>query len=91
MQVPNPIFADVDLNSQNITANSIRAVLTPHTKAIIVVHLAGMPAEMDDIMALAEQQGLKVIEDCAQAHGARYRGTFGWRDWTHWRMVVLPR
>ncbi len=71
----NPIFADVDLNSQNITANSIRAVLTPHTKAIIVVHLAGMPAEMDDIMALAEQQGLKVIEDCAQAHGARYRGT----------------
>lgn len=53
----NPIFADVDLNSQNITANSIRAVLTPHTKAIIVVHLAGMPAEMDDIMALAEQQG----------------------------------
>ena len=70
----NPVFADVDLNSQNITANSIRAVLTPNTKAIIVVHLAGMPAEMDDIMILAEQHSLKVIEDCAQAHGATYRG-----------------
>ena len=70
----NPVFADVDLNSQNITTNSIRAVLTPNTKAIIVVHLAGMPAEMDDIMILAEQHSLKVIEDCAQAHGATYRG-----------------
>ena len=70
----NPVFADVDLNSQNITAQSIAAVLTPNTKAIIVVHLAGMPAEMDDIMALAQEHGLYVIEDCAQAHGARYKG-----------------
>ena len=70
----NPVFADVDLNSQNITAQSIAAVLTPTTKAIIVVHLAGMPAEMDDIMALAQERGLYVIEDCAQAHGARYKG-----------------
>ncbi|QEY23638.1 DegT/DnrJ/EryC1/StrS family aminotransferase [Neisseria animalis] len=70
----NPVFADVDLNSQNISAASIRAALTPATKAVIVVHLAGMPAEMDEIMALAEQHGLWVIEDCAQAHGARYRG-----------------
>ena len=70
----NPVFADVDLNSQNITAQSIAAVLTPNTKAIIVVHLAGMPAEMDDIMALAQERGLYVIEDCAQAHGARYKG-----------------
>ncbi|HIF9310834.1 TPA: DegT/DnrJ/EryC1/StrS family aminotransferase [Photobacterium damselae] len=70
----NPIFADVDLNSQNITAETIKAVLTPKTKAIIVVHLAGMPAEMDDIMALAEQHNLYVIEDCAQAHGAKYKG-----------------
>ena len=69
----NPVFADVDLNSQNITAQSIAAVLTPNTKAIIVVHLAGMPAEMDDIMALAQEHGLYVIEDCAQAHGARYK------------------
>ena len=70
----NPVFADVDLNSQNITAKTIEAALTPNTKAIIVVHLAGMPAEMDDIMALAEKHHLYVIEDCAQAHGARYKG-----------------
>lgn len=70
----NPVFADIDLNSQNITADTIKAVLTPNTKAIIVVHLAGMPAEMDDIMALAQQHKLWVIEDCAQAHGTRYKG-----------------
>lgn len=70
----NPVFADVDLNSQAITAASIKAVLTDKTKAVIVVHLAGMPAEMDDIMALSEMHGFKVIEDCAQAHGAKYKG-----------------
>ncbi|SMY35603.1 L-glutamine:2-deoxy-scyllo-inosose aminotransferase [Photobacterium malacitanum] len=70
----NPIFADVDLNSQNITAASIEAVITPKTKAVIVVHLAGMPAEMDEIMALSEKHGFYVIEDCAQAHGAMYKG-----------------
>ena len=70
----NPIFADVDFNSQNITAASIEAVLTPTSKAIIVVHLAGMPAEMDEIMLLAKKYNLFVIEDCAQAHGARYKG-----------------
>jgi dTDP-4-amino-4,6-dideoxygalactose transaminase len=69
-----PVFADVDLNSQAITAESIKAVLTPKTKAVIVVHLAGMPAEMDDIMALSEEHGFYVIEDCAQAHGAKYKG-----------------
>ncbi|MEZ9198473.1 DegT/DnrJ/EryC1/StrS family aminotransferase [Shewanella sp. 10N.286.54.B9] len=70
----DPVFADVDLNSQNITAESIAAVLTPKTKAVIVVHLAGMPAEMDAIMALSKEHGFYVIEDCAQAHGARYKG-----------------
>ena len=70
----SPIFADVDLNSQAITAASIKAVLTPKTKAVIVVHLAGMPAEMDDIMALSKEHGFYVIEDCAQAHGAKYKG-----------------
>jgi dTDP-4-amino-4,6-dideoxygalactose transaminase len=70
----NPIFADVDLNSQNITAETIAKVLTPNTKAVIVVHLAGMPADMDPIMALAAQHGFAVIEDCAQAHGAKYKG-----------------
>jgi dTDP-4-amino-4,6-dideoxygalactose transaminase len=68
------VFADVDRVSQNITAESIRAVLTPATKAIIAVHLAGWPCEMDEIMALAREHGLKVIEDCAQAHGATYKG-----------------
>ncbi|MFA0477116.1 DegT/DnrJ/EryC1/StrS family aminotransferase [Vibrio breoganii] len=70
----SPVFADVDLNSQNITAESIEAVLTEKTKAVIVVHLAGMPAEMDAIMALSEKHGFFVIEDCAQAHGAKYKG-----------------
>jgi len=69
-----PVFADVDRDTQNLTAATIEAVLTPATRAIIVVHLAGMPAEMDDIMALGTRRGLRVIEDCAQAHGARYRG-----------------
>ena len=69
-----PIFADVDLDSQNITAESIRAVLTPRTKALICVHLAGWPCDMDPIMALASEHGLTVIEDCAQAHGAYYKG-----------------
>ena len=69
-----PVFADVDLNSQAITAASIKAVLTPKTKAVIVVHLAGMPAEMDDIMLLSKEHGFYVIEDCAQAHGAKYKG-----------------
>lgn len=69
-----PVLADVDPESQNITAESIRRVLTPATKAIIAVHLAGWPCEMDDIIALAHERNLKVIEDCAQAHGATYKG-----------------
>lgn len=69
-----PIFADVDENSQNITAATIRKALTTSTKAIVCVHLAGMPCEMDEIMELAEEHNLYVIEDCAQAHGARYKG-----------------
>src|SRR5690606_35136273 len=69
-----PVFADVNANSQNITAETIRAVLTPRTKAIICVHLAGWPCDMDTIMALAREHDLFVIEDCAQAHGAQYKG-----------------
>lgn len=69
-----PVFADVDRDSQNITAESIRAVLTPRTRAVICVHLAGWPCDMDPIMALAAEHDLKVIEDCAQAHGAYYKG-----------------
>ena len=69
-----PVFADVDPDSQNITADSIAAMLSPRTKAIIPVHLAGWPCNMVAIMKLAERHGLKVLEDCAQAHGAAYQG-----------------
>nr|WP_219736158.1 DegT/DnrJ/EryC1/StrS aminotransferase family protein [Pseudomonas chlororaphis] len=69
-----PVFADVDRDSQNFTAQSIRAVMTPRTRAVICVHLAGWPCDMDPIMALAQEFDLKVIEDCAQAHGALYKG-----------------
>jgi dTDP-4-amino-4,6-dideoxygalactose transaminase len=69
-----PVFADVDADSQNITAETILAVVTPKTQAIICVHLTGWPCDMDPIMALANEHGLKVIEDCAQAHGATYKG-----------------
>jgi dTDP-4-amino-4,6-dideoxygalactose transaminase len=69
-----PVFADVDPVSQNITAETIAKVITARTKAIIPVHLAGWPCDMDPIMELAEQHGLKVIEDCAQANGATYKG-----------------
>lgn len=70
----NPIFADVELDSQNISRRTIEAVITPNTKAIICVHLAGWMCDMDPIMQLAEEKGLYVIEDCAQAHGAKYKG-----------------
>lgn len=69
-----PVFADVDADSQNITADSIAAVLSPRTRAILCVHLAGWPCDMDPIMALAQAHDLYVIEDCAQAHGALYKG-----------------
>lgn len=66
-----PIFADVNRESGNIDAATIAAVLTPQTRAIIVVHIAGWPCDMDEIMALAVKHEIKVIEDCAQAHGAK--------------------
>ncbi len=69
-----PVVADVDLESQNITAETVAPLITPKTKAVIVVHHAGWPCEMDSIMALAKERGIFVIEDCAQAHGAKYRG-----------------
>lgn len=79
-----PVFADVDRDSQNISAETIERVITPRTKAIVLVHLAGWPCEMDAILELARAHRIAVIEDCAQAHGAAYRnrpvggmGTFG--------------
>ena len=68
-----PVFADIDTNSQNITTTSIRSMITNKTKAIICVHLAGWPCEMDEIIELANEFNLYVIEDCAQAHGAKYK------------------
>ena len=69
-----PVFADVDADTQGLSAQTIAAVITPRTRAVICVHLGGAPCDMDPIMDLAEARGLKVIEDCAQAHGARYKG-----------------
>ena len=69
-----PVFADVDEATGNITPKSIAAVLTDKTRAIVCVHLAGWPCDMDGIMALADKHNLYVIEDCAQAHGATYKG-----------------
>jgi dTDP-4-amino-4,6-dideoxygalactose transaminase len=69
-----PIIADVNATSQNITADTIRPLLTSRTRAIMTVHLAGWPCDMDSILELARERGIKVIEDCAQAHAATYKG-----------------
>ena len=69
-----PVIADIDRDSQVVTAASLEAAITPRTRAIIVVHLAGWPCPMPEIMALARSRGIRVIEDCAQAHGARLDG-----------------
>jgi dTDP-4-amino-4,6-dideoxygalactose transaminase len=74
MRGARPVIADVDRDSQTVTAETLRAALTPETRALVVVHLAGWPCPMDEIMALAEERNLVVIEDCAQAHGATYKG-----------------
>ena len=69
-----PVVADVDADSQCVTAATLRAALSSRTRAIVVVHLAGWPCPMDEIMALAAEHGLIIVEDCAQAHGATWRG-----------------
>jgi dTDP-4-amino-4,6-dideoxygalactose transaminase len=69
-----PVMADIDPDSQNITAETVRAVLSPRTRAIIAVHLAGWPCDMDPILELAREHQLTVVEDCAQAIGATYKG-----------------
>ncbi|MGH7171581.1 MAG: DegT/DnrJ/EryC1/StrS family aminotransferase [Gemmataceae bacterium] len=68
------VFADIDPISQNVTAETIAEAVTTRTRAVIAVHLAGWPCDMDPILRLARERGLKVIEDCAQAHGASYKG-----------------
>ncbi len=76
-----PVFVDIEPNFYNIDPAKIEEKITPRTKAIIPVHLYGLPAEMDEIMRIARSRDLKVLEDCAQAHGATYKGkavgTFG--------------
>lgn len=74
MRGATPVLADIDPVTQNITADTVRACITPRTKAIICVHLAGWPCDMDPIIDLARQHGIRVIEDCAQCHGALYKG-----------------
>lgn len=74
MRGATPVIADVDRESQNLTADTVRAVITPRSKAIVAVHLAGWPCDMDPIAEVAREHGLKIIEDCAQAHGAVYKG-----------------
>lgn len=69
-----PVFADVDADSQNITPETAARVVTERTRAILTVHLAGWPCDMDGFRDLADAYGLHIVEDCAQAHGARYRG-----------------
>ncbi|RIX27010.1 DegT/DnrJ/EryC1/StrS family aminotransferase [Sphingomonas edaphi] len=69
-----PVFADVDRDSGNLNAKTIAKVISPRTRAVVVVHLAGWPADLDPIIALAADHDFFVIEDCAQAHGARYKG-----------------
>lgn len=71
-----PVLVDVDLVSQNLLASEIEKAITPRTKAIIAVHLAGWPCDMDAILAIARKHGLKVVEDCAQSHGAKYKGRY---------------
>lgn len=69
-----PVFADVDPDTQNITATTLARALTPATRAVIAVHLAGLACPMDELGILADELGLKVVEDCAQAHGATLAG-----------------
>ncbi len=69
-----PVFVDIDPVRRTLNPDKLEAAITPRTKAIIPVHLFGMPADMDRIVAIAERHGLPVIEDAAQAHGAKYRG-----------------
>lgn len=70
----NPVLADIDPDHYTLAPAALEAAITPRTKAVVVVHLYGQPADMDAILAIARRHGLKVVEDCAQATGARYKG-----------------
>jgi len=76
-----PIFSDIDINSQNISSNFVEKLMTKQTRALICVHLGGWPCNVVELLRLCRKYGIKLIEDCSQAHGAkfknRYVGTFG--------------
>ena len=69
-----PVFCDIDEVTYNISLERIKEKITPSTKALLLVHLYGLPCDMDEILSLAKEYNLKVVEDCAQAFGAEYRG-----------------
>lgn len=81
-----PVFADIDLDSQNLSPETIAPLINKNTSAILCVHLAGWPCEMEPILALAKRHSIKVVEDCAQAHGAQYKGRSvgSWGDIAAW-------
>lgn len=74
MRGATPVIADIDRDSQNLTAETVRPLITPRTRAVVAVHLAGWPCDMDPLLVLAHEYNLFLIEDCAQAHGATYKG-----------------
>lgn len=82
----NPVFVDVDKNSQNITLETIQKAITSKTKAVILVHLAGWPCDLEEICNFCREKGIYIIEDCAQAHGAKYKGKSvgSWGDINAW-------
>ena len=71
-----PVFADIDPETRLISPHSARSRITSRTKVIITVHMAGMPCDMDAFLKISAEAGVKLLEDCAQAHGGRYRGRF---------------
>jgi dTDP-4-amino-4,6-dideoxygalactose transaminase len=84
-----PVFVDIDRESFNIDPAEIEKAITPRTRAIIPVHLGGMPCDMDAIMAIAKRNDLIVIEDAAHAHGSKYNGPSRWKHRPH-RLVLVP-
>lgn len=81
-----PVFVDVDENSQNITLETIKSGITNKTKAVILVHLAGWPCDLEEICNYCREKGIYIIEDCAQAHGAKYNNKHvgSWGDINAW-------